>query len=229
MLLRFDDVEAAGSAIDVAGATPEIVQRGERRDHAIEEGFGNRLAVLVRHRVGQDVRADVAHKQQAAPRQHEPRAVGGRIFAIGVELSVHAHAAFVERRGQRAAHDAAPISIDDGLVRRIDGCDGVFAIHDRRDGALEHHVLYARAVLLADRMIAVDDDVDVQTVIAQQHVRRADRRRCENRPAATGRQRPVRRFAATVQASLPSRMESSTTSDQRASTSGTAASRNPSA
>ena len=98
-------------------------------------------------------------------------AVRRRVLAIGIQAAFDRAGAFRDRRRQRAAHDAAPVAIDDGLVGGVDGGDRVLAIHDRRERALEHDVLDAGRMLPADRMRRVDRDVDVQPVMAQQHVR----------------------------------------------------------
>jgi hypothetical protein len=42
---RFDDVDAASTAVRVFSIPFEIVQRGQRGDHGIEKSFGNFLAV----------------------------------------------------------------------------------------------------------------------------------------------------------------------------------------
>ncbi len=68
VVLRFHDVHAAGAAVAKLVLAAQVVQRGQRRDHAIEEGLRRRLPGRVGNGVGRHVRADVPHEQEAAAR-----------------------------------------------------------------------------------------------------------------------------------------------------------------
>ena len=72
-----------------------------------------------------------------------------------------------------ALHQAQPVAIDRDLVLGIDRGDRVLAVHDRGERRFEHDVGDAGRVVLADRMVAVDADLDVQAVVDQQDRRRA--------------------------------------------------------
>src|SRR5690606_25027642 len=89
----------------------------------------------------------------------------------GMERALDLAPGLLERRGQRAGHDAVPVRVDAGLVLGVDGGDRVLAVHDRRDGGLEDDILDARAVLPANRMHRIDLDVDMEAVVPEQHVR----------------------------------------------------------
>ena len=67
-----------------------------------------------------------------------------------------------------AAHQAEPAAVDRDLVGRIHGGDGILHVHDGREGGFQHHVGDAGGVGATDRARPVDDDLDVQAVVAQQ-------------------------------------------------------------
>ena len=96
-------------------------------------------------------------------------AAGGRLVdAVGVERAGHGLAALVEIGGQRAVHQAERIAIDQHLVLGIDGGDAVLHVEDGGDRGLHDHVGDTGRIVLADRMFAVDLDVDMQAVVDQQ-------------------------------------------------------------
>ena len=64
--LRLDDIDRAGAAVLDLGVALEVVDREQAGDGGIEQAFRNFLALLVQHRVGEHVVADIAHQQQAA-------------------------------------------------------------------------------------------------------------------------------------------------------------------
>ena len=86
-------------------------------------------------------------------------------------------AALLERRRERAGHEAQPGAVGGGLVLAVDGGDRVLQVDDRGDRRLQHHVGDARVVLSANPGIRVDHQLDVQAVAAQQD--RAVRPACE--------------------------------------------------
>ena len=59
------------------------MDREQASDRRIENAFRNLLAVLVEHRVGEHVMADIAHQQQAAAVQLQFLAVGRLVDAVG--------------------------------------------------------------------------------------------------------------------------------------------------
>ena len=85
-------------------------------------------------------------------------------------------AALLEGLLQAPRHQAQPVAVDKRLVLGVHGRDGVFAILDRGDGRLEQHVLDPGWMCGADIVGAVDLDLDVQAVVAQNHGRRFARR-----------------------------------------------------
>ncbi len=113
--------------------------------------------------------ADIAYQHQTAPGQFERAAIGRGVYAIAHQATRHRLAALVERLLQRALHQPEPVAIGQHLVVGIDAGDRVLAILDRGDGRLQQHVGDTGGVLLTDRLAAIDDDFDVQTVMLQQH------------------------------------------------------------
>ena len=77
-------------------------------------------------------------------------------------------AALLEIGGQRAVHQAERVAIDQHLVLGIDGGDAVFHVEDGGDRGLHHHVGDAGRIVLADQVLAVDLDLDMQAVVDQQ-------------------------------------------------------------
>jgi hypothetical protein len=127
----------------------------------------------MQHRIAGHQVADVAHQHEAAAGQSERAAVGRGIGAIGVEPPLDGPAALLQRRREVALHEAEPVAIDRDLVLGIDRRDRILAVHDRGDRSLQHHVGDPGRVVLADRMVAIDADLDVQAVVDQEDRRRA--------------------------------------------------------
>ena len=119
--------------------------------------------------------ADVAHEQQAAPLQRHRGSVRRGPLPIRLQRAGQGLAALPERRGQVAAHQAQPVAIGLGLVRRIDGGDRILQIDNGGQGRFQHHVRQSRRIASPDRMVAVDDQFDMQAVVDQQD-RGRDRR-----------------------------------------------------
>src|SRR5581483_8826036 len=88
---------------------------------------------------------------------------------IGIQSPLDGRAVFVERRLERAFHNAAPVAVDDDLVGGVDGGDGVFAILDGRDRRLDDDVFHAGGVRFADRVAAIDLYLDVGVVVAEEN------------------------------------------------------------
>ena len=74
-----------------------------------------------------------------------------------------------EARLQLPGHEAEPGAVAADLVRAVDGGDGVLQVDDRGDRRLEHDVRHLGVVLAADPAGAVDGELGVQAVPAQQH------------------------------------------------------------
>ncbi len=78
-------------------------------------------------------------------------------------------AALVDLFGQVALVQPEPVAVAEDLVVGIDGGHRVLEVDDRGDGRLQDHVLDAGGVGLTDRRFGVDQDLDVQPVVDQQH------------------------------------------------------------
>ena len=104
--------------------------------------------------------------------QDEFTALCGNVGAIAFHTTLNRLAALLEAGRKVPLQEAKPVAIGDDLVLGIDGCDGVLAVHDRRDGRLQNHVGDTGRIGLADRVLAIDDDLDVQPVATKQDRRR---------------------------------------------------------
>ena len=100
--------------------------------------------------------------------QLELAAVGRLVDAVGIERARQGLAALFEIGGQRAVHQAERVAIDQHLVLGIDGGDAVLHVEDGGDRGFHDHVGDAGGIVLADRMLAVDLDLDMQAVVDQQ-------------------------------------------------------------
>ena len=168
----FDDIDAAGAAVfDAIGTVAfEVVNRNRGSDHGIHDAFGDFLAVCAPQNggVGHQV-ANVAQEHQRAAMQGEGLAVGGGVLAVGVQAACQGLAAFFKRFGQRAFQNAQPVAVAQHFVFGIYGGYGVFQIQNGGDGGLYHHIGHACRIGLANGRIAVNDDVDMQAVVEEQH------------------------------------------------------------
>ena len=97
----------------------------------------------------------------------DPSSAG--VGAVAVHRAGDRLPALGEARLQLAGHQAEPGPVAADLVRAVDGGDGVLQVDDRGDRRLEHDVRDLRVVLAADPVAAVDRQLDVQAVPAQQH------------------------------------------------------------
>ena len=167
--LRLDDVDRAGPA--VAELTPafEIMERDQTGDRRIENAFGSGLAVAVEHAFVHHQMADVANEHQAAARQHQRAAIGLRIVAVRGEPTGKGLAVLLKSLDQRSLAQTEPVAIGRHLVLRIDRGDRVLQIHDGRERRFEHDIGNAGGIVAADRMRAVDDNLDMQAVVDQQN------------------------------------------------------------
>ena len=170
--LGLDDVDGAFGGVAGATGLLQVVHGDEHRAHGVDHAFGRFPAFLVQDGgAGHEV-ADVAHQHERAALQRQlTLAVGRGVDAIGVQAAGEGLAALADFLGEVALHQAQPVAVDVGLVLTVDGRDGVLAVHDGGDGRFHHHVGHAGRVGLADGVVAVDAQVDVQLVLAQQHGR----------------------------------------------------------
>ena len=111
---------------------------------------------------------DIADEQQAAARQREAAAIGRSISAIGIERAGHLPPALLERLGQVALHQPQPVGIGGNLVRRIDRRDRILQVADGGQRGFQDDVGYAGRVGRADRVVRVEDDFDMQAIMAEQ-------------------------------------------------------------
>ena len=81
-------------------------------------------------------------------------------------------AVLLDRGAEVADVEAEPVAVRRDLVLGVDRGDRVLEVDDRGDGGLGQHVLDPGRVGPADRPGPVDDELEVQAVVAQQHARR---------------------------------------------------------
>ena len=91
------------------------------------------------------------------------------VAAIGREPARERLAVFLKRLDQRSLAEAEPIAIGRDLVKRIDRGDRVLQIHDGGDRRFEDDVGDAGGIVAADRMRAIDDELDVQFVVDEKN------------------------------------------------------------
>src|SRR5690606_3779349 len=60
-------------------------------------------------------------------------------------------------------------AVNADLVFGVHGGDRVFAVHDGGQGGFNQQILDAGPVVLADHMVAVELQLDVQAIVAKQH------------------------------------------------------------
>ena len=101
--------------------------------------------------------------------QRHRLAVGPGVNAVGVQATGHGFAAFFKGFGQRALKDAQPVAVAQHLVVGINGGHRVFQVQNGGQGCLHHHVGHAGRIGLANGGGAVDENVNVQAVVHQQH------------------------------------------------------------
>ena len=176
--LGLDDVDRPRARIAdaVRAVALEVVDGDGGRDHRVEDAFGNFLAAAVQDgRIGHEV-ADVAHEQQRAAVQRDLAAGSLRagaetrlVLAVRVQAAGERLAALGDLLRQRALQDAQPVAVRQHLVLRIHHGHRVLEVQDGGQRRFDAHVGDAGGVGLADRRLAVDLDVDVDAVVAQQH------------------------------------------------------------
>ena len=153
----------------------DVVDRDHRGDHRVEDPLRRLVAVPVEHRrVGHQV-PDVADQHQADARQGHAGAVRRGVLAGRVHGAVDHAAALLETVGQVALDQAEPVPVGDHLVLGVDARHRVLEIHDGRRRRFQQDVLDAGGVVPADGVAAIDGDLDVEAVVAEQDRRRRGR------------------------------------------------------
>ena len=168
---RLDDVDAALFAVGAFAFTLEVMDSGKHRDHRVEEAFRDFLPIGRGHGIGIHMDPDIAGEQQTSSRQGKLPSGRRDEGPIRIQPSGQRATVFVEGRFERAFHDATPMAIDRDLVGGIDGGDGILAILNCGDGRLQHHILHARRMRLADGMASIDLNLDARAVIAEEDAR----------------------------------------------------------
>ena len=113
--------------------------------------------------------ADVADEEQAAPGQLEGPPLRRDIGAVGLQLAGEAASVLGEGRLQLAAHESEPVGIGRSLVRGIDRGDRILEVDDGGERGFHHDVGQAGGIRLAHGMLPIEQQLDVQPMMPQQH------------------------------------------------------------
>ena len=181
VLLGLDQVDAAGARVAEPAQAAQVVQRGGDRHQGVQDALGDRLSVG-EHRVGDHVVSDRPHQQQRPARQDDRAAVGTAVVAVRVHHAVDLPAVLGEVGGQPARHQPQPGAVGGRLVGPVHGGYRVLEVDDGGHRRLHQDVRDACGVPAAHRVGAVDQQLDVQPVAAQQQ-------RALTRPGELGRVR----------------------------------------
>ncbi len=168
MHLGLHDIDRARAAVGELAHAAQVVDRDQAGHDPVENAFRRLRSVGQQNgRIGHQV-ADIAHEQQGPAVQAQGRSVRRGIGAVGFQFAHQGLAALVETGLQIAAHQAQPVGVGLDLVVGVHRRDGVLQIDNGRQGRFQHHIGQAGRVGLADGMGAVDDQFDVDAVMAQQ-------------------------------------------------------------
>ena len=168
MHLRLHNINTTRSAVLDMSLAIQVVHRDQGGNGRVQKSFRDFPPGRIQHRIRVHMMPDIADQHDAASGQPKRSARRLGVLPIGVQLAGHHPPGFFERVLQGAIHQAKPVAVGEHLVVRIDGCDGVLAILDRRQRRFQHQIGHAGGIVLADRVRAVDDDLDVQAVVLQQ-------------------------------------------------------------
>ena len=133
---------------------------------------GSFAPVLIQDRVGEHMQADVANEHQAASRQSQFTAAGAMINSVLVHSPLERTASFFDRRGKDAVDQTEPIAITINFVLSVDRGDRIFEVHDGRQRRFQNDVCDAGRIGSTDRMVSIDDDFNMQSVILEKNRRR---------------------------------------------------------
>ena len=111
--------------------------------------------------------ADIADEQQARPGRVKGLPSGESHSRSGSSVRVRWRPPLSKVAVEVAAHHAEPVAVGRDLVVGVDRGDGVFEVDDGGEGGFEDDVGEACRVGSCRRVIAVDDQFDVQAVVAE--------------------------------------------------------------
>ncbi len=147
-----------------------VVQRDGERDAGVDHRLVGRLAVQ-QHGITAHVMPDVAHQHQASTGKRQFPTLRIGITPVFVQSPREFLAALGDDGLEATVHQAQPVAVHANLVGGIDRCDRILAVLDGRQRRLDQQVGDAGGVKAADAVTAVNRDLDVQAVIAQQNGR----------------------------------------------------------
>ena len=171
--LGLHDVDGPGAAVlqrTVLLAGTKTVDRDQAGEQRILDALRHLVTCGIHDGVIGHQMADVADEQQAAARQGQlALAVRGVEHAVLVEHPGECLAALGNILGQITLVESQPVSVPEHLVFGVHGSHGVLEIHDRGDRRLQHDILDSSLVGGSDGGVGVDEDLDVQAMVDEQH------------------------------------------------------------
>ena len=111
--------------------------------------------------------ADIPHQHQRTAFQAVRHASAVLIGVIRVQFTGECFAAFADRFGQIAFHQAQPVGIGQNLVFGINRGNRIFAIHNRRHRAFQQNIGNTRRISLANHTACIVAHIDMQAIVAQ--------------------------------------------------------------
>ena len=150
--LRFHYIDRAVMGIAAAAFLLQVVKRNRRGDHSVHQAFGNFCARVVENGRRRHEVADIAHPKQRLALKQQRLAIGRGEFTVRVQAAHDSLAALLQLGFKVALHQAKPVGISQNLVLGVHAGHRVFAIHDGRKGALNHHIGEECLILAADEV-----------------------------------------------------------------------------
>ena len=148
------------------------MHRDHHGEHRIHQTFADLTPVAVQN-------GGVRHQVTHVADQHQRTAFDRQVMAFGrgkgtvaVQGAGKCLVTLADLFGQVAAHQAQPVGIGQHLVIRVDGGDGIFAIHDRGQRGFKADIADPGLVLRTDLRLRIYFNFDQQAIDAQQNCQR---------------------------------------------------------
>ena len=195
MHLGLHHIDGAGRAVDAAAFGADVAQGDEVGDEGIHDAFRSLAAVFQQHGLGLHQVAHIAHQQGGTALQGLGLAVRRGDVLVTIEAAGQRLAALLEGFFQIAVHQAEPVGVGVDLVGAVNGGDGIFKVHNGGERGFHQDVGDTGGIGRAHIGGAVNQDLDVQAVLLEQHavgvVRQAGEAREQGRVLQGRRERAV--------------------------------------
>ncbi len=165
--LGFDHVDRALDRVAHAAGLFQVVDGDDSGAERIDQALVGLVAIAIQDRgVGHQV-ADIAHPHQRPALQRDLAALRRRQHQILGQTPGEAAPALFDFRLERALHQPKPVAVGKHLVLGIDAGHRILAVHNRGHGAFQPHIGQPGLVARADHVSAVEDQLHMQAVVAQ--------------------------------------------------------------